>query len=61
MSKKKKAGMTKADRDFRLLCVGDIHLGKRPTRIPENIEEFGVSKAALTPVASCYKAVDWAI
>ena len=58
---KKKSNNIDAGGPFRLLCIGDIHLGKRPTRIPENIEEFGVSKASLTPVAAWNNAVDWAI
>jgi exonuclease SbcD len=47
--------------EFRLLCVGDIHLGRRPSRIPEDIEEYGVNVADLTPVAAWKKVVAWAI
>ncbi|MCH8057867.1 MAG: hypothetical protein IIB78_08355, partial [Proteobacteria bacterium] len=47
--------------EFRLLCVGDIHLGRRPSRIPQDIDEYGVNLADLTPVAAWKKAVAWAI
>jgi DNA repair exonuclease SbcCD nuclease subunit len=49
------------DSEFRLLCVGDIHLGRRPTRIPDDIEDHGVSVADLTPAAAWKKVVAWAI
>jgi len=42
----------------RLLCVGDIHLGKRPSRIPR---EFGVREAELGPELAWSRAVDEAI
>ena len=58
---KKKSKNVNSGGSFRLLCIGDIHLGRRPTRIPENIEEFGVSKASLTPVAAWNSVVAWAI
>jgi len=46
---------------FRLLCVGDIHLGRRPSRIPEDIDEYGVNVADLTPAAAWKKVIVWAI
>ncbi len=47
--------------EFRLLCVGDIHLGRRPSRVPEDIEDYGVRRAELTPAAAWERAVTWAI
>ena len=40
-----KDGSGERDCEFRLLCVGDIHLGRRPSRIPADIEEYGVNVA----------------
>jgi len=58
---KQKGGSGERDYEFRLLCVGDIHLGRRPSRIPGDIEEYGVNVADLTPVAAWKKVVAWAI
>ena len=61
MSNKKQSGSkgTTAS-EFRLLCVGDIHLGRRPRRIPDDIEDYGVRKLELTPVAAWERVVAWA-
>ena len=58
---RQKGGSGEGDCGFRLLCVGDIHLGRRPGRIPEDIEEYGVSVADLTPVAAWKRVVAWGI
>ena len=58
---KQKDGSRERDCEFRLLCVGDIHLGRRPSRIPADIEEYGVNVADLTPIAAWKKVVEWAI
>jgi DNA repair exonuclease SbcCD nuclease subunit len=58
---KQKGGSGERDCEFRLLCVGDIHLGRRPGRIPEDIVEYGVNVADLTPVAAWKRVVTWAI
>ena len=58
---KEKGGVAVRDCEVRLLCVGDIHLGRRPSRIPEDIEEYGVHVADLTPAAAWKKVVAWAI
>ncbi|MEM6571670.1 MAG: metallophosphoesterase [Planctomycetota bacterium] len=42
----------------RLLCVGDIHLGKRPTRVPE---ELGVRAEDLGPAVAWRRSVDEAL
>jgi len=47
--------------EFRLLCVGDIHLGRRPSRVPKDIEDYGIREAELTPAAAWHSAVAWAI
>jgi len=35
-----------------LMAVGDIHLGRRPTRLPDLLGEHGVAAAELTPAAA---------
>jgi len=35
-----------------LLAVGDIHLGRRPTRLPDLLGEHGVAAVELTPAAA---------
>ncbi|MFC1452477.1 exonuclease SbcCD subunit D [Verrucomicrobiota bacterium] len=45
----------------RLLCIGDIHLGKRPAELPEHIEQYGVSAAVLSPVQAWRNTVQWAL
>ncbi|MGH0035607.1 MAG: metallophosphoesterase family protein [Myxococcota bacterium] len=44
----------------RLLFVGDIHLGRRPTRLPERLGEYGIDPAELTPAATWRRTVDHA-
>ena len=58
---KEKSSSNKGDRRPRLLFVGDIHLGRRPSRIPEDIVDYGVNLADLTPIAAWNRAVNWAI
>ena len=58
---KQKSISNKGDRRLRLLFVGDIHLGRRPSRIPEDIVDYGVNLADLTPIAAWNRAVNWAI
>ncbi len=43
---------------IRILCIGDMHLGRRPGRLPEAIKERG---QALGPAAALARAVDLAI
>jgi len=45
----------------RLLCVGDIHLGRRPSRIASGLSEYGLDSAALGPTAAWRNAVAWAL
>lgn len=45
----------------RLLCIGDIHLGRRPSRIPGNLSDYGVRAGDLTPAAAWRRAVEVAI
>jgi len=47
--------------EFRLLCVGDMHLGRRPTRIAEGVRDLGIRVEDLTPAAAWSATVDWAI
>ncbi len=59
--KKQSGGKDKSVGEFRLLCVGDIHLGRRPSRVPDDIEDHGVRKVELTPVAAWDRVLAWAI
>jgi hypothetical protein len=45
----------------RLLFVGDIHLGRRPTRLPDDWSLLGLSAAELTPAAAWRDCVDHAL
>ncbi len=47
--------------EFRLLCVGDIHLGRRPGRLPEDLGAYGVGVHELTPAAAWRASVEWAL
>lgn len=44
-----------------LLAIGDVHLGTRPSSLPDNLAEMGVSASELTPEAALSGAVDFAI
>lgn len=45
-----------------LLCVGDMHLGRRPSRLPEGLElEYGISPRELDPRAGWRAVVRTAI
>lgn len=48
-------------RPARLLFVGDIHLGRRPTRLPGDLAEHGVDPAELTPAAAWLRTVELAL
>ena len=48
-------------KDFRLLCVGDIHLGRRPGRLASRVDDLGVGIHELTPAAAWRAAVEWAL
>jgi DNA repair exonuclease SbcCD nuclease subunit len=43
-----------------LLAIGDIHLGRRPTRVPEDVLE-SVGSKELTPAAALRRAVERAL
>jgi exonuclease SbcD len=47
--------------EFRLMCVGDIHLGRRPSRLADRVDDFGVGIHELTPAAAWHAAVEWAL
>ena len=44
-----------------LLFVGDVHLGRRPTRLPDNLDEFGLTPAQLSPAAAWRETVRYAV
>jgi len=45
----------------RLLCVGDIHLGRRPSRIAPSLAGYSLDAAALGPAAAWHRTVAWAL
>lgn len=46
----------------RILAIGDVHLGRRPSRLPvEALAEHGLSPRDLGPAAALAAAVRWAI
>ncbi len=45
----------------RFLFIGDIHLGRRPLRLPDDLTEYGVDPAQLTPATAWRLAVRWAV
>lgn len=45
----------------RLLFVGDIHLGRRPSRLPEHLAEHAIDPAELTPAAAWGRTVELAL
>ena len=48
--------------DLSLLAVGDVHLGRRPSRIPGDLAgEYHVQRAELSPAAAWRRAVDVAL
>ena len=44
-----------------LLLVGDVHLGRRPRRLPDDLEEWGLTPADLTPAAAWRAVVELAL
>lgn len=46
---------------FKLLAVGDIHLGRWPSGLPEDLKSHGLDPAALSPAAALTRAVGWAL
>ncbi|MCP4003059.1 MAG: DNA repair exonuclease [bacterium] len=47
--------------DLKLLAIGDVHLGTRPSSLPEGLSDLGVDPRALTPEAALLAAVDSAV
>ena len=43
------------------MCVGDIHLGRRPSKLAGRVGDFGVGIHELTPAAAWHAAVKWAL
>lgn len=50
-----------ASDDLVLLAIGDVHLGTRPSSLPDDLDEWGVAPRTLTPEAALRSAVDLAI
>lgn len=46
---------------LRIMAVGDMHLGRRPRRLPEGLSEHGVDLRTLTPATAWQRTVDLAI
>ena len=47
--------------ELTLLAVGDVHLGTRPSSLPEDLLDLGVDPRALTPEAALLTTVERAI
>lgn len=47
--------------DLSLLAIGDVHLGTRPSSLPEDLGEAGVDPRDLTPERALAAAVDYAV
>jgi predicted phosphodiesterase len=45
----------------RLLFVGDIHLGRRPSRLPDDLGDFGIEPSEVTPAAAWRASVRLAV
>lgn len=45
----------------RLLFVGDVHLGRRPARLPVDMADYGIRESELTPAAAWRTCVDFAL
>jgi exonuclease SbcD len=50
-----------ASDDLLLLAIGDVHLGTRPSSLPDDLDECGVDPRTLTPEAALRSAVGLAI
>ncbi len=48
-------------RDLKLLAIGDVHLGRRPSNLPEDLADAGVEPRDLTPEAALLATVERAI
>ncbi|MEM7260530.1 MAG: metallophosphoesterase [Planctomycetota bacterium] len=46
---------------LRLLCLGDLHLGRRPRHLPERLDEYDIPVEQLTPARGWQNAVDYAV
>lgn len=46
---------------LKLLAIGDVHLGTRPSSLPDNLAEWGLQTSDLTPAAALFAAVDEAV
>jgi len=55
------APKTSPTADLRLLAIGDVHLGTRPSSLPEHLDESGVDPRDLTPERALAAAVEYAV
>lgn len=46
---------------IKVLLIGDIHIGRRPSSLPRNLADFGLSVSDLTPAAAWHRAVRYAL
>jgi len=44
-----------------ILCIGDIHLGRRSGKVPPEIGDYEIDPATLTPTATWRAACRWAV
>jgi DNA repair protein SbcD/Mre11 len=45
----------------KILCIGDIHLGRRSGKLPPEIRDYEIDPADLTPTATWRSACRWAV
>ncbi len=45
---------------MKILLIGDIHIGRRPRGLPENLTDYQLSVSDLTPAAAWHQAVRFA-
>jgi exonuclease SbcD len=45
----------------RLLFIGDMHLGRTPSRLPDDLEELGLRRSELGPAAAWRASIDHAL
>ena len=44
-----------------ILLVGDMHLGRQPSRVPADLDSYGAGARALSPTDTWQKTVAWAV
>ncbi|MCA8962410.1 MAG: metallophosphoesterase, partial [Planctomycetes bacterium] len=45
---------------MRFLCLGDLHLGRRPRNLPPRLDDLGIPTSHLAPERGLEVAIEWA-